>query len=106
MELFSSNGRQEDPRNHCVPLLETLVDDCDEEHCFIVMPLLRSFGSPDFESVDEVIDFVHQALEVDGLLTTCVQLKEAHVHAYRDWFTCITRMLLIGRSRLFRFGTF
>lgn len=64
MELFSSSGRRKDPYNHCVPLLENLIDDCDPKHCFIVMPLLRSFDSPDFESVDEALDFVHQTLEV------------------------------------------
>ena len=68
MELFSSNGRQDDPRNHCIPLLETLVDDCEPPHYFMVMPLLHVFHSPNFKSVDEVLDFVHQALEVRFLL--------------------------------------
>lgn len=64
MQLFSSDGRREDPHNHCVPLLESFEDECDEEHCFIVMPLLRKFNSPDFKSVDEALEFVDQALEV------------------------------------------
>ena len=79
MELFSSNGRLDDPHNHCVPLLETLVDNCEDRHCFIVMPLLHNFDSPDFKSVDEVLDFVHQTLEVSiGLSQIDVQIAHRH----------------------------
>lgn len=61
MKLFSSDERKNDPRNHCVPLLDTLVDD---DHCFLVMPQLGNFFSPDFKSVDETLEFVRQTLEV------------------------------------------
>ena len=67
LKLFSSDGRQEDPLNHCVPLLEYFevdCDQCDDKHCFAVTPLLRWFDSPDFVSVDEVLEFIRQTLEV------------------------------------------
>ena len=62
--FLSTPERRSDPRNHAVPLLDYFVDDHDEQFAFIFMPLLRRFDDPPFTSVDEVTDFVHQALEV------------------------------------------
>lgn len=99
MELFSSDGRQEDPRNHCVPLLDTFVDDCDPKHCFLVMPLLQSFDSPDFESVDEVIEFVRQTLEVNlNRSNTCGPGTLMFVHLGIDLYARTERCSLVSRS--------
>jgi len=50
-----------DTRNHAVPLLDLLVG--EEDHDFLVMPLLRHFDDPRFLYVEEVVDFVCQTLE-------------------------------------------
>ena len=95
-EFFSSNEHQENPANHCIKLLEVLVDDCDDYHCFLVMPLVRMFDSPDFVSVDEVIDFMRQTLEVSILSSLSHFLTI--IYLYRDSFSCTARTLLIGTS--------
>ena len=59
---YLSNKRCED--NHCVPIFEIFEDETDGTIEFIVMPLLRRFDSPSFDTVDEVIDFMRQTLKV------------------------------------------
>lgn len=53
-----------DPRNHCVPLFERILDEREPQSHFLVMPLLRRFDDPPFYAVGEVVDFVRQTLEV------------------------------------------
>ena len=52
-----------DPRNHCVPLLDVLWPPNSGE-MLLVIPLLRSFEDPEFDTVGEVIDFIDQLFEV------------------------------------------
>ncbi|KAG8833941.1 hypothetical protein FRC17_009812 [Serendipita sp. 399] len=52
--LFTDGGAIEEPRNHCVPVLDTFVED---DLVYIVMPLLRAFNDPPFVAVAEVVDF-------------------------------------------------
>ncbi|KAL5530910.1 hypothetical protein ACEPAG_3786 [Sanghuangporus baumii] len=52
-----------DPKNHCVPIIDSFMDHTDDRIGFNVMPLLRHFNDPPFQSVDEVVDFVRQTLE-------------------------------------------
>jgi hypothetical protein len=59
--LFTDGGAVEEPRNHCVPILDTFID---EDIVYIVMPLLRPFNDPPFLAVAEVIDFIDQLVEV------------------------------------------
>ncbi len=54
--------RRSNPRNHAVPLLDSLVG--DKTYDFLIMPLLREFNDPPFVYVEEVVDFVRQTLEV------------------------------------------
>ena len=89
MELFSSNRRQQDAHNHCVPLLDIFDDDEDEDACFIVMPLLRIYNSPGFDSVDEILDFVRQTLQVSfftdafsvSVVQACLSQGLIYMHA-------------------------
>ncbi|TDL19269.1 hypothetical protein BD410DRAFT_774138 [Rickenella mellea] len=60
---LSTPTRMQDPRNHCVPILDHFADPTDSSLIFIVMPMLRNFDSPPFFLVNEVVDFVHQTLE-------------------------------------------
>jgi hypothetical protein len=49
--------------NHCVPILDVLAVP-DEERDIIVMPLLRRYSNPPFETFGEVVDCLRQLFEV------------------------------------------
>ena len=49
-----------------MPLLEVFYDDVDGDICYLVTPLLRNMDNPSFETVNNVIDFVDQTIEVSG----------------------------------------
>lgn len=66
--LLSSDRFSLDSRNHSVPILDVFVDDEDPGMSYMVMPFLRYFNSPDFQTVGEIIDFVDQILEVRSSL--------------------------------------
>ncbi|KAJ7761187.1 hypothetical protein DFH07DRAFT_883708 [Mycena maculata] len=61
--MFSSPPLSDDPRNHCVPILEVLQDPqyCDED--IIVMPLFMPFTRPGFDTVGEAVDCFRQLFE-------------------------------------------
>ena len=54
----------DDPANHSVPILDTFQDLIDKSISYLVMPFLRLIDDPEFEVVEEVLDFVDQILEV------------------------------------------
>ncbi|KDQ17703.1 hypothetical protein BOTBODRAFT_29861 [Botryobasidium botryosum FD-172 SS1] len=49
--------------NHCVPLLDLLDPGNESDFIFLVIPLLLYYDEPEFESVDDAVDFVKQTLE-------------------------------------------
>lgn len=67
-----------DPRNHCVPVYEVLpvpaelqfVGEGENGEDIIVMPLLRTFDSPPFETMGEAVEYFTQIFEV-SLAYTC-----------------------------------
>ncbi|KAI5118852.1 hypothetical protein M0805_008128 [Coniferiporia weirii] len=61
--MLSTPEALKDPMNHCVPILDHMRDESDENQEYIVMPLLRRFSEPEFYAVGEVLDFVRQTLE-------------------------------------------
>lgn len=65
--MLGSEELTRDKRNHCVPVIEHFQDDEDADISYIVMPFLRPIDEPPFETVDNVIDFVDQILEVSLL---------------------------------------
>ena len=68
--LFLSEEKIGDTFNHCVPVLGCFEDE-RLLHCGIfVTPLLRTFNRPQFISIDEVVEFVRQTLEVHLRLLT------------------------------------
>ncbi|VDC07537.1 unnamed protein product [Peniophora sp. CBMAI 1063] len=69
-----------DDRNHCVPVWDFFDAPDDSARTIIVMPLLRKFDDPPFETVGEVVECVRQLLE--GL-----QFMHEHNVAHRDCFT-------------------
>ena len=62
---FSSNGLGDDSRNHCVPLLD-LIDTVDTklDKKLMVMPFLRPFNHPHFQTFGEFVAFFSQICEV------------------------------------------
>lgn len=67
-KIFSTEDALQDPANHCVPVLDVIVDDA-ENIGYIVMPLLRRYDNPPFATIGEVMDFVGQTLEVSAVAT-------------------------------------
>ena len=63
-KFFSTEDRMRDPRNHCAPVLEYFEDEKLPEYGILVTPLFRAFNKPDFCSIDEVLEFIRQTLEV------------------------------------------
>ncbi|KDQ64118.1 hypothetical protein JAAARDRAFT_27741 [Jaapia argillacea MUCL 33604] len=66
--FLTSDSHQRDPKNHCVPILDTFSDPLEPGRAFIVMPLLRPFDDPEFAHIGEVLDFVGQTLEGIGFI--------------------------------------
>lgn len=66
-QILNTPELREDPRNHCVPIIEIFDDPDDNDISYLVMPLLRNADDPPFQYVKEIIDFVDQALEVGRL---------------------------------------
>lgn len=52
------------PQNHCVPLLDSFLDDDDHAFTYLVMPFLRRMNSPSFDLVNDIIQFADEVLEV------------------------------------------
>ncbi|KAG8994897.1 hypothetical protein FRB94_009612 [Tulasnella sp. JGI-2019a] len=52
-----------DPRNHCIPLVDVLEDANDPEHAILVLPLLRRLDSPGPASIRECVSLIEQTLE-------------------------------------------
>ncbi|KZV68696.1 hypothetical protein PENSPDRAFT_609714 [Peniophora sp. CONT] len=92
--LLSSDRFRMDSRNHSVPILDMFVDDEDPGISYMVMPFLRYFNSPDFQTVGEIIDFVDQILE--GLA-----FMHEHGVAHRD---CSMPNILMDGERMYPQG--
>ncbi|KAJ7081129.1 kinase-like domain-containing protein [Mycena belliarum] len=74
---FSSEPLAADPRNHCVPILDTLQVPDEENTILIVMPLLREYSNPPFDTFGEVVDFFGQVFEG-------IKFMHDHNVAHRD----------------------
>ncbi|TRM61100.1 kinase-like domain-containing protein [Schizophyllum amplum] len=75
--MLSSPHLAADPRNRCVPCLEVLRVPNEDNLSIIVLPLLRDYADPRFDTVGEVVDCLGQILE-------CVQFLHDHHIAHRD----------------------
>ena len=63
-KFFSAGERARDARNHCAPVLDYFEDERLAEYGILVTPLFRHFDDPEFDSIDEVLEFMGQTLEV------------------------------------------
>ncbi|HEV7737899.1 MAG TPA: hypothetical protein VGO47_11080, partial [Chlamydiales bacterium] len=61
---FSREDLRNDPRNHCVTILDVILFPDTDQEAFIVMPFLRNFDTPQFEFKCEYVDAARQFLEV------------------------------------------
>ncbi|KAJ7441498.1 hypothetical protein B0H11DRAFT_1882367, partial [Mycena galericulata] len=60
LEIGTFFSQLRDPRNHCVPIYETLHPPMHPDKAIIVMPLLREFRNPPFDTVGEIVDCFRQ----------------------------------------------
>jgi hypothetical protein len=61
---LSSKPLASDPTNHCIPIIEVLTVPDVDDRIILVMPLLRSYDNPAFQTMGEAVDFFTQILEV------------------------------------------
>ncbi|KDQ55744.1 hypothetical protein JAAARDRAFT_133573 [Jaapia argillacea MUCL 33604] len=76
-KYLSSDPLSSDPHNHCVPVIEVLQVPDDEDTLLLVMPFLRPFDDPRFDTVGEAVAFFQQVFQ--GL-----QFLHSHFVAHRD----------------------
>ncbi|KIO20528.1 hypothetical protein M407DRAFT_29843 [Tulasnella calospora MUT 4182] len=93
-QYFYSPELRDDPRNHCLPLLDVLKQESDPDNVIIVIPWLRRIDSPDPASVRECADLVQQTLE--GLA-----FMHEHKVAHRD---CAWGNIMMDGRRLYPAG--
>ena len=65
-QIFSSPEVSRDPRNHCVPLLD-VIEIRETGQKLMVMPFLRPFNNPHFQTFGEFVAFFTQVCEVSSL---------------------------------------
>ena len=64
--FLSSAPLSADPRNHCIPIYEVLQIPDNENKVILVMPLMRVYGNPRFDTIGEAVEFFRQIFEVGG----------------------------------------
>jgi len=62
-QMFRQEPAKSDPRNHCVQIIEVLQDPKEEGASIIVMPFLKTYDEPRFQTVGEAVEFFRQTLE-------------------------------------------
>ncbi|KAF8265698.1 hypothetical protein EI94DRAFT_1702283 [Lactarius quietus] len=92
---FSSNELRDDSRNHCVPLLD-LIDTANTklDKKLMVMPFLRPFNHPRFQTFGEFVAFFMQICE--GL-----QFMHQRNVAHRD---CTVNNIMFDPSKMYPNG--
>ncbi|KAG9310555.1 kinase-like domain-containing protein [Chiua virens] len=89
---FSSEPLISDPANHCVPIYDVLsLDDDDDDTAILVMPLLRAYTDPNFDTIGEAVECFRQLFE--GL-----QFMHRHHVAHRD---CMNRNIMLDPTNLY-----
>lgn len=66
-----------DPRNHCVRVFEVLQDPEDANIQILVLPLLRDYANPRFDTVGEAVDCFRQVIQ-------CLLFLHENKVAHRD----------------------
>lgn len=92
--LFSSEPLVSDPKNHCVPIYDVLTVPDIDDRVILVMPLLRQFDDPPFQTIGETVDLFSQLLEVCIRLFGC--RCELRLTESRALNSCTDNASLIG----------
>ena len=71
---FSSSELVGDRRNHCVTLLDVIELDGPGSQKLMVLPLLRPFNRPHFQTFGEFVAFFTQICEVARNHLPCIRL--------------------------------
>ena len=61
---FSSQALASQSANHCVPVYEVFTLDSDDDTMIMVMPLLRPYSDPSFDTIGEAVECFRQLFEV------------------------------------------
>ena len=73
---LSTKPLTSDLRNHCVPILDVLTVPDTADMVIHVMPLLKPYGNPPFETYEEAVEFFRQAFEVRDCYATDADTAE------------------------------
>ena len=61
---FSSQPFESQAANHCVPVYEVFTLNGEGDTMIMVMPLLRPYNDPDFDTIGEAVECFRQLFEV------------------------------------------
>lgn len=61
---FSVQTLASNPANHCVPVYEVFTLDGEDDTIIMVMPLLRPYDDPSFDTIGEAVECFRQLFEV------------------------------------------
>ncbi|KAJ6502012.1 kinase-like domain-containing protein [Mycena sanguinolenta] len=89
---FSAEPQRSDPANHCVPILRVLSDPKEPGWAIIVMPLLRRYDKPRFDTIGEAVEFFKQTFQG-------IQFMHKHNIAHRD---CTSSNIMMDGAALYR----
>jgi len=93
-QFLSSPGLRREDRNHCVPLLDVIELPHTHEQKLMVMPFLRPFNKPRFQTYGEFVTFFTQIC--DGL-----EFMHERNIAHRD---CTANNIMLDPSRMYPNG--
>ncbi|KAF8442132.1 hypothetical protein L210DRAFT_3477777 [Boletus edulis BED1] len=88
---FSSEPLTSQPANHCVSIYDVLSLNGDDDTALLVMPLLRLYTNPNFDTIGEGVECFRQLFE--GL-----QFMHQHHVAHRD---CMNRNIMLDPINLY-----
>ena len=96
--LVSTPRLRHDPRNHCVPLIEVIELPYAHDQKLMVMPLLRPFDQPRFQTFGEFVAFFTQICDVRSTLAhhLFVGVGGLTILGSRVFNLCMNIILLTG----------
>jgi len=95
-QLVSSPRLRHDPRNHCVPLLEVIGLPDAHDQKLVVMPLLRPFDHPRFQTFGEFVAFFTQICDVRSTHHLFVGVGRLTILDARVFNSCTNKILPTG----------
>ena len=100
-QYLCSPGLMRDPHNHCVPLLEILELPDAPGQRLLVIPVLRPFDNPRFQTFGEFVSFFTQICDVRLQHHPTRGIGVPDIPSSRVSCSCINKILLTGASECF-----